>query len=166
MNKYEDADKILNERFGRDCLVSVATVEGSRPHVRVVNSYYEDGEFHVVTNALSNKMRQIAAHPEVAVCGMFFTAHGMGEDLGHLRAEGNAAAMAKLRKAFAPWYEGNVNEDDPHLHLLRIRLTDGLITVDEMLDNVSRMKCQYNVDFVNRTAAVSTPETPETISTN
>ena len=61
--------QIMEERFGCDTLLSLATVEDGRPYVRIVDSYYEEGSFYVITYALSNKMRHIAEHPEVAVCG-------------------------------------------------------------------------------------------------
>ena len=119
---------ILTERFGHDTLISLATLEGSRPSVRTVNSYYEDGAFYTVTYALSNKMKQIQANPEVAICGEWFTAHGIGENLGHVRDEKNVEIMAKLRAVFAEWYDnGHTDENDPHTCLLRVRLTDGVL---------------------------------------
>jgi len=149
MGKYDDAIKIMTERFGHDSLISVATVDDMRPYVRTVDGYYEEGAFYVVTYALSSKMKQMEAHPEVAVCGDWFTAHGIGENLGHVRDERNAAIMAKLREAFAAWYSnGHVNEDDPNTCVLRIRLTNGVI-----IDHGKKYgEWQYSVDFVNRTA--------------
>ncbi|MDL2318964.1 pyridoxamine 5'-phosphate oxidase family protein [Eubacteriales bacterium OttesenSCG-928-A19] len=144
MSRYEEAARILEERFGRDSLISIATVEGGRPHVRTVDACYEDGAFYAVTYTLSNKMKQIAANPEVAVCGEWFTGHGMGENLGHVRDGGNAAVMAKLRQAFAAWYgNGHVNEDDPNTCLLRVRLTDGILMNEG---------ARYEIDFVTREA--------------
>ena len=75
----KETAEIMDERFGCDTLLSVATVEEGRPFVRIVNSYYEDGAFYVVTYAKSNKMRQIAKNPAVAICGEWFTAHGTGD---------------------------------------------------------------------------------------
>lgn len=93
-----------------------------------MNSYYEEGAFYVITYALSNKMRQIGKEPTVAVCGEWFTAHGIGENMGHVKAEGNEEIMSKLRAVFAEWYDnGHTNEDDPNTCLLRIRLTDGVL---------------------------------------
>ena len=59
MNK--EALKVIDERFGHDTLISLATVDGNRPAVRTVNSYYEKGLFYTITYALSNKIveRQI-----------------------------------------------------------------------------------------------------------
>ncbi|MDR1836700.1 MAG: pyridoxamine 5'-phosphate oxidase family protein [Treponema sp.] len=150
MSKYDDAIKIMNERFGKDSPISIATMDGNRPSVRMVNGYYEDGAFYVVTYTLSNKMKQIKANPEVAVCSVeWFAGHGVGENLGWVRDEGNAAIMAKLREAFASWYTGgHVNEDDQNTCLLRIRLTDGVITDYEKKYG----QWQYNVDFINRMA--------------
>ena len=43
-----EALAILNERFGCDSLIALGTVDGTTPHVRAVNSYYENGAFYVV----------------------------------------------------------------------------------------------------------------------
>jgi len=149
MSKYENAIKIMTERFGHDSLISVATVQDGNPHVRTVDGYFEDGAFYVVTYTLSNKMKQIAAHPEVAICGDWFTAHGTGENLGHVLAEHNAEIMAKLREAFSAWYTGgHVNEADPNTCVLRIKLKDGVI-----IDHDGKYgEGYYAVDFANQTA--------------
>ena len=63
------AQEIMNDRFRKDSLIGLATMDGSRPTVRAVNSYYEDGSFYVITYALSGKMRQIETNPTVAICG-------------------------------------------------------------------------------------------------
>jgi len=119
---------LMTERFGHDTLLSIATMDGNRPAVRIVNSYYEDGAFYTVTYALSNKMKQIQKNPEVAICGEWFTAHGIGEDLGYVRNEKNAEIISKLRIVFAEWYDnGHTNENDPNTCLLRVKLTDGVL---------------------------------------
>lgn len=122
------AAAILNHRFGHDTLIALATVENGIPHVRTVNSYYEDGSFYTITYALSGKMQQIAADPHVAICGDWFTAQGIGENLGHILLPENQALAAKLRTAFAAWYDnGHTNEADPNTCILRIRLTNGVL---------------------------------------
>ena len=124
----KETAQIMEERFGCDNLLALATVEEGKPHVRTVNGYYEDGAFYIVTYALSNKMRQIGKEPAVALCGDWFTAHGIGENLGYVKAECNEEIMSKVRVAFAEWYgNGHTNEDDPNTCLLRIRLTDGVL---------------------------------------
>ena len=134
-----EAVSILQKRFARDSLIALATAEGDRPSVRTVDAYYEDGVFYVVTHALSGKVRQIAANPHVAVSGEWFTAHGIGENLGYVLLESNHSIMKTLRAAFAAWYgNGHVNEDDPNTCLLAIRLTDGILFADGV---------RYDLDF-------------------
>lgn len=133
--------KIMNKRFGHDTLLSVATTINNIPYVRIVNSYYEEGAFYTITYALSNKMEQIKLNPNVAVCGEWFTAHGAGENIGYIRDESNKEIAAKLREAFASWYDnGHTDENDPNTCILRIKLTEGLL-----FDNGVR----YDVDFKN-----------------
>lgn len=129
MTISEPARALMDARFGRDTLLSLATVDqAGEPHVRIVDSYYEDGAFYVVTYALSNKMQQIAKHPQVGVCGEWFTGQGVGENLGWVCAEENRDLIAKLRTVFSAWYyEGDVNESDPNTCILRVRLLRGLL---------------------------------------
>ncbi len=134
-----DVQRIMNERFHRDCLLALATVDGGTPWVRTVNSYYENGCFYTVTHSLSNKMRQIVMNPAVAISGDWFTAHGVGENLGWVRDAKNAALMDKLRATFSEWYDnGHTNEEDPNTCILCIHLTDGVL-----FSNGTR----YDIDF-------------------
>lgn len=124
----QKAQEIMNERFNHDTLISLATIDGTIPSVRTVNSYYENGSFYVVTYALSNKMKQIEKNPAVAISGDWFTAHGIGENLGHILDERNKVLADKLRNAFASWYNnGHTNEEDPNTCILCIHLTDGVL---------------------------------------
>ena len=124
-------EEILKQRFGRDSLIALATVEDGIPHVRTVDAVYIDGAFYVVTYNLSGKMQQIAKNPVVAVSGEWFTAHGVGENLGHVLLSENKVVMDILRTAFAAWYNnGHTNESDPNTCLLKIRLTDGVLFAD------------------------------------
>ena len=130
---------ILTERFGKDSLIALATVSEGIPHVRTVDGVYMDGAFYVVTHALSGKMRQIGQNPVVAISGEWFTAHGIGENLGHVLLPENKAIMEILRAAFAAWYDnGHTNEADPNTCLLKLRLTDGVL-----FSNGTR----YDIDF-------------------
>lgn len=119
---------LMNERFGHDNLIALATVDGDSPAVRTVNAYYEDGCFYTITYALSGKMQQIGRNPKVAICGEWFTAHGIGKSMGHILLSENAELADKLRTAFAEWYSnGHTNESNPNTIILCIRLTDGIL---------------------------------------
>lgn len=119
---------IMDERFGRDSLIALATAESGRPAVRAVNAYYENGAFYIITHGLSNKIRQLKENPAAAVCGDWFTGKGEGESIGHPRAPENEELMGKLRAVFAEWYDnGHVDENDPNTCILRIRLCEGVL---------------------------------------
>ena len=142
--KNVQALSLMIERFGHDTLISIATLDCNRPAVRIVNSYYEDSSFYTVTYSLSNKMKQIKKNSGVAICGEWFTAHGIGENIGHPRDEKNVELMMKLRDVFKEWYyNGHTNEEDPHTCILRVRLTDGVL--------MSQGK-RYDIDFVKQEA--------------
>lgn len=140
MENNRKTNQILTERFGKDSLIALATVEEGVPHVRTVDAVYKDGAFYVVTYELSGKMRQIAQNPVVAVSGEWFTGHGIGENLGHVLLPENEAIMKTLRTAFAVWYDnGHTNEADPNTCLLKIRLTDGVLFHEGI---------RYDIDFM------------------
>ncbi len=128
MKMNADLAAKMDQRFGHDNLIALATLSGDTPSVRTVNAYYEDGCFYTVTHALSGKMQQIGINPKVAICGDWFTAHGFGENMGHILLPENADMADKLRTVFAEWYSnGHTNEADPNTIILRIRLTDGVL---------------------------------------
>lgn len=129
MSSYApELEQLLTERFGGDSLISLATSAGNVPHVRTVNSYYEDGAFFVLTHALSGKMRQIAENPVVAIAGDWFTAHGCAVNLGWFCKAENQPIAAKMRSIFAEWIDNGHNHfDDENTIILRIDLTDGVL---------------------------------------
>ena len=139
MKQNEKTNRLLTERFGKDSLIALATAEDGIPHVRTVDAVYVDGAFYVVTYSLSGKMGQIAKNPTVAISGEWFTAHGIGENLGHVQLPENKEIMDILRAAFAAWYDnGHTNEADPNTCLLKIKLTDGVLFSDGT---------RYEIDF-------------------
>lgn len=133
MKNNKITNTILTERFGKDSMIALATVKDGVPYVRTVDAVYMDGAFYIVTYAQSGKMRQIAKNPVVAVSGEWFTAHGIGKNLGHVLLDENKAVMDVLRAAFAAWYDnGHTNEKDPNTCLLKIGLTDGVLFFNGM----------------------------------
>lgn len=123
-----ESKRIMIERFGKDNIIALATVADGIPYVRNVNGYYEDGAFYVITYALSNKMKQIAKDPNVAIAGDWFTAHGKGINLGYFGKSENKDIAEKLQKAFETWINnGHNNFDDENTCILCIQLTDGVL---------------------------------------
>lgn len=139
--EFSKAFGVMDERFGHDTLISIATLDGNIPAVRIVNSYYENGAFYTITYALSNKMKQIKANPNVAICGEWFTAHGIGENIGHVCDERNVEIATILREAFKEWYSnGHTDESDPNTCILCIHLTDGVL-----FSHGTRYEIDFNV---------------------
>lgn len=152
---FEEGFALLDKLFGnsKDNLIALATVAREksgagepRPVTRTVDACYEDGAFYVVTDARSNKARQIAENAEISVCAFqeMFTASGVGENLGWVLAPQNAEIRKKLRTAFAEWYDMANNESDENTCILCIRLTKGTL-------NINHWETLYYMDFVNRT---------------
>lgn len=139
MADFEQALAIMDQRFGRDRMISLATSVDDLPSVREVNGYYRDGSFYIITHALSAKMEQIARNPRVALSGEWFSGHGLAENLGHVLKEENRELMSALRQVFSSWYHnGHVDETDPNTCILRVCLTDAVLWKDGV---------RYEMDF-------------------
>jgi len=158
MDNFAKGMAILEQKFGnnKDNVLGLATIAVEpnaagkpRPVVRDIDAYYEDGVFYAITYAKSSKMVQIANNNEVAIAVNFewFTASGIGENLGWVLKPENADLRTKLRKAFEKWYDMANDEKDENCCYLAIRLTEGLI-------NLNHHETLINMDFVNKTATV------------
>ncbi len=120
--------QIMEERFGKDNVISLATSAENIPYVRYVNAYYENGAFYVITYALSNKMKQIEKNPVVAIAGDWFTATGKGVNLGWFGKTEHKELAEKLRSAFAEWIDnGHNNFADENTIILCIYLEQGVL---------------------------------------
>lgn len=123
-----ESKRLMDERFGHDSIIALATVDDGAPYVRNVNAFYEDGVFYVITYALSNKMKHIANNSAVAIAGDWFTAQGNGSNLGYFGKPENKEIAEKLKKAFSAWIDnGHNNFEDENTCILRIELTDGIL---------------------------------------
>ena len=129
MSKFsQEAEQVMMERFGKDTIIALATVNNETPYVRYVNAYYENGAFYIITYALSNKMQHIKENSVVAIAGDWFTAHGKGVSLGYLEKEENCEITEKLKKVFAEWIDnGDTDFNDENTIILRVELTDALL---------------------------------------
>lgn len=129
MNKLslnKEAEEIMTERFGKNTVIALATLDNHIPCVRYVNAFYENGAFYIITHALSNKMKQIEDCPVVGIAGEWFTGHGKGISLGYFGNEENSWIAGKLKKAFAEWIDnGHTDFDDENTIILCLELTDG-----------------------------------------
>lgn len=123
-----EAEKIMIDRFGKDTVIALATIEKEVPYVRYVNAYYDNGAFYIITYALSNKIRHLEQNPTIAIAGEWFTAHGKGINLGYFGKKENQMIAEKLKDVFAEWIDnGHNNFDDENTIILCVELTDGVL---------------------------------------
>lgn len=138
----KEAEAILQERFGKDSIISLATTADNVPYVRSVNAFYSDGAFYVLTYGLSNKMKQIEKNPLVAISGDWFTAQGRGVNLGYFGSAENEKIANQMKTVFAEWIDnGHNNFEDVNTCILRIELTEGVL-----FSHGTR----YDIDFTKR----------------
>ena len=124
----KNLDAILIERFGKDSIISLATSIDNIPYVRNVDAFYEDGSFYVLTYWLSNKTKQIRQNPIVSISGEWFTAQGIGIDLGFFGKEENKYIADRMKELFSDWINnGHNNFEDTNTCILQIQLTNGIL---------------------------------------
>lgn len=122
----QKARNIMTERFGKDTVIALATVENEVPYVRYVNAYYENDAFYIITYALSNKMKHLENNSSIAIAGEWFTAHGNGINLGYFGKKENYRIAEKLKNVFSEWIDnGHNNFDDENTIILCVKITDG-----------------------------------------
>lgn len=143
MNFFDEALHRMDELYGKDTAMPLATVKDGNADLRVVNAYYKEKAFYITTYALSSKMKEIALNPSVAVCHNLFVAHGNGRNIGHPLAPQNKELRDELRKVFCAFYEKHVDEADEYTCILKIDLTDALVFADGY---------KYRIDFQAMTA--------------
>ena len=124
----QEWEKIMEERFGHDVLIALATTENDRPYVRTVDAYYEKGSFYIITHAKSNKISQLEKNPCAAISGEWFTAHGTYKNMGYIGKEENLLMANKLKEIFSEWIDnGDVDLSDENTVIIRIKLTEGVL---------------------------------------
>lgn len=143
MNYFEEAITVMNELYGRDVAMSLATVNKDKPNIRVINAFFKENAFYITTYSLSNKMKEVIKNPNVALNHNLFVAHGIGENLGNLLKEENRELRDELKQVFCAFYDKHVYEQDPNTCILKINLTDSLLFAHDY---------KYLIDFKNKTA--------------
>jgi Pyridoxamine 5''-phosphate oxidase. len=142
-NYFNEAIEVMKELYGKDVAMSLATVNGDKPDMRVVNAYYNENAFYITTYALTNKMRQILNNQNVALNHNLFVAHGTGENIGSPLDESNRELREELKRVFVAFYDRHVDEQDKNTCILKVSLTDALVFAHDF---------KYIIDFKNQTS--------------
>lgn len=143
MSNFETAMAVMVKLFSKDCFFALATASGNVPSVRMIDTYYEDGAFYVVTYATSAKVKELEANEQVALCYQAYRFEGAAHNIGHPLVPENSAIREKLIQVFEPWYFKHNNEKDQAMCYVKIELQHGFFYQDGT---------GYNVDFKNKTA--------------
>lgn len=153
MTIFKESLRVLADLFGKDCTFVLATVKDSIPSARVVDTYFDQGVFWIVTYAKSKKVIEIMDNPNVALCNQFHTFQGKATNMGHPLNEDNQEIREKLIQVFAPWYFAHNNENDEYMCYVKIKPETGFFHKDGT---------GYKVNFQQKNVE-SFPFTPEII---
>lgn len=145
MSEYQRALSALAVLFAKDCQFSLATANDNMPSVRIVDTFYDDGSFYLVTYSKSRKVKEIEGNKNVALCSKLHSFSGAAYNIGHPLKHENSEVRAKLIEAFKTWYFEHNDEKDPAMCYVRIDLQKGFFYSE---------KLGYKVDFVEKNAAI------------
>lgn len=141
MDVFEKSLTVLEELFKKDCQFALATTIDNEPSVRVVDTYYDNGAFWIVTYASSRKVKEIMQNKNVALCKKLYSFSGKGYNAGHPLKEENKDIREKLIKVFEPWYFEHNNENDENMCYVKIELEHGFFYKD---------RTGYKIDFLEQ----------------
>lgn len=141
MDRYEECLNVLEKLFQKDTQFALATAKENIPSLRIVDVYYEEGAFYIVTYGKSRKVQEIRENPDVALCKNLHSFQGQARDIGHPLAEENQEIRKHLIHAFKPWYFEHNNEADQEMCYVKVELTNGFF-YDQGIG--------YQVDFINK----------------
>jgi hypothetical protein len=127
MNYFDECLNIIKKTYSRDVVMPLATINGNKPNLRVVNAYFKDDSFFVATHRSYNKMKEIEKNPHVALTHNMFVAYGIGKDIGHPLDPENKELREALKQVFNTFYDGHVHESDKDTCFLKITLTNAVV---------------------------------------
>ncbi|PKM58450.1 MAG: pyridoxamine 5-phosphate oxidase [Firmicutes bacterium HGW-Firmicutes-3] len=145
MKEYQNALKIMNELFAKDCQFSLATSKDNVPSIRIVDTFYDEGSFYIVTHAKSQKVKEINDNENVALCSKLYSFKGLAENIGHPLKLENQKIREKLIHAFQTWYFQHNDENDQSMCIVRVLLQKGFFYSQGI---------GYKVDFQAESAEV------------
>ncbi|MFW5872007.1 MAG: pyridoxamine 5'-phosphate oxidase family protein [bacterium] len=145
MNEYKESLNILSKLFSKDCQFSLATTAGNVPSVRIVDTFYEDACFYVVTYSSSKKIKEIEHNKNVALCNKLNSFSGLAYNIGHPKKAENTHIREKLTYVFRNWYFKHNDENDPLMCYMRIELLRGFFYCEGL---------GYKLDFQEKHAKI------------
>lgn len=123
----EAAIQLMQKRFEKDAIITLATIYEGRPYAREVDAWYHDGSFYFLTCKDSRKVQHIAANPQVAVAALWFDGVGTAVNLHDFRSPENAEIFRQLKSVFTWFQEQEDGFATPYTEIIRIDLQEGEI---------------------------------------
>lgn len=140
----EKATQTLQEQIGQNKIMALATRNGDGVAVRTVNVYTCDGDFYFITEADSNKFKQITQNNQVALSVDAIQIAGTATPLGHPADQANQDFVAFVEKQLPQQFARYAT--NTAMRLIRIKpVSAGFILLEA--------GAGYVIDFVNSTAA-------------
>ncbi|MDU4959034.1 MAG: pyridoxamine 5'-phosphate oxidase family protein [Sporomusaceae bacterium] len=107
---FKKATATLREQIGQDKPMALATRNGDGVAVRTVNVYSDDSYFYFITEADSNKYRQIRQNPHVALSIDAIQIAGCATPLEH--------PCSKSNQQLAGFVEKNCRNSSPAMRII------------------------------------------------
>lgn len=143
MSDFQNAVKSMQELFSRDYQFALATSSNDAPSLRFVDTYFDGENFYVVTYAFSQKVKEIAENPKIAICSRkMHSFSGKAYNIGHPLLPENSAIRKELIQVFEPWYFKHNNENDSNMCYIKIKPTKGFFHKNNI---------GYKIDFEKKT---------------
>ena len=138
--EFERMEKILTKEFGKNRKMYLATSSQNVPKVQLVNTFYWDRSFYVVTHESSELMQNFMKNNKVSLTttASFHKFQGEAVHMGHPLKEENTAIRDVFKEVLSDWYVDNCDESDAKLCFVQIKINTGFTYAS---------KIGYNVDF-------------------
>lgn len=141
MNKeFEKAIKILVKEFGKNRKMYLATSNNNLPKVKLVNTFYWEGSFYLLTHEASEMMQLMMENKIVSLCSTasFHKFQGEAINIGHPLKNENKDIREVLTKAMSNGYDEQCDEADPKTCFVQIKINTAFTYAN---------KIGYDVDF-------------------
>jgi len=145
-NYYNEAINVMNEMYGKDVQMSLATSVDNMPSVRVVDLFYMDECFYATSYGLSNKANQIAKNPNISMCKGLFQCWGIATNIGNPLEDKNIKLREIVKEMFYLFYDKHVDEKDPNTCIIKIKLNKAVLFANDY---------KYIIDFENKVSSRS-----------
>jgi len=136
--EFDKVNKKIIRQFSKDRNLALATSVNDMPYIRIIDAYYHEASFYIVTYNHSEKMKQIEKNKNVSLCTNLFEFQGRATNIGHPLDENNKVIRELLVDAFSNWYFEHNDESDARMSFVKVELDTAFVYFN---------KIGYKIDF-------------------